>query len=118
MAKERINIIPSHTGNGFDIPFPNGTISVPDTPGGYYVSSGCGSGKTESIKSLIRQKHSHGILYCVDTVVECQKMYQWVHDELVTPGFITNADVMMINSREECRRLLGEYDFIKGVDYQ
>lgn len=99
MAKERITIIRHTTGNGFDIPFTNGTISVPDTPGGYYVSSGCGSGKTESIKSLIRQKHSQGILYCVDTVAECQKMFQWVHDELVTPGTITDADVMMINSK-------------------
>ena len=26
-------------------------------------------------------------------------------------------DVMMFNSREECRRLLEEYDFIKGEDY-
>ncbi len=26
-------------------------------------------------------------------------------------------DVMMFNSREECRRLLGEYDFVKGEDY-
>ena len=101
MAKERITIIPHSTGNGFDIPFPNGTCKIPDTPGGYYVSSGCGSGKTESIKSLIRQKFSKGILYCVDTVAECQKMYQWVHDELVTPGFITDADVMMINSKAD-----------------
>ena len=99
MAKERITIIRHTTGNGFDIPFTNGTISVPDTPGGYYVSSGCGSGKTESIKSLIRLKHSLGILYCVDTVAECRKMYQWVHDELVTPGTITDTDVMMINSK-------------------
>ena len=99
MAKERISIIPHTTGNGFDIPFPNGTVSVPDTPGGYYVSSGCGSGKTESIKSLIRQKYPQGILYCVDTVAECMKLYQWVKDELVTPGIITDADVMMINSK-------------------
>lgn len=99
MAKERITIIPHSTGNGFDIPFPNGTCKIPDTPGGYYVSSGCGSGKTESIKSLIRQQHSLGILYCVDTVAECKKMYQYLHNELVTPGFITDTDVMMINSK-------------------
>jgi len=101
MAKERITITPSTTGNGFDIPFPNGTVTIPDTPGGYCISSGCGSGKTESIKSLIRQKFAKGILYCVDTVAECKKMYQWVHDELVTPGFITDADVMMINSKSD-----------------
>ena len=89
MAKERITITPSTTGNGFDIPFPNGTVTIPDTPGGYCISSGCGSGKTESIKSLIRQKFAKGILYCVDTVAECQKMYQWVIDELVTPGIIS-----------------------------
>ena len=101
MAKERITITPSTTGNGFDIPFPNGTVTIPDTPGGYCISSGCGSGKTESIKSLIRQKFAKGILYCVDTVAECQKMYQWVHDELVTPGVIPDTDVMMINSKSD-----------------
>jgi len=101
MAKERINIIPSHTGNGFDIPFPNGSVTIPDTPGGYCISSGCGSGKTESIKSLIRQKFAKGVLYCVDTVTECQKMHQWVLDELVTPGIIPATDVMMINSKSD-----------------
>lgn len=101
MEKERITITPSTTGNGFDIPFPNGTVTIPDTPGGYCISSGCGSGKTESIKSLIRQKFAKGILYCVDTVAECLKMHQWVHDELVTPGTISATDVMMINSKSD-----------------
>ena len=101
MAKELINITPSTSGNGFDIPFPNGKVTIPDTPGGYCISSGCGSGKTESIKSLIRQKFPKGILYCVDTVAECQKMHQWVIDELVTPGTISATDVMMINSKAD-----------------
>ena len=101
MAKERITITPSTTGNGFDIPFPNGTVTIPDTPGGYCISSGCGSGKTESIKSLIRQKFDKGILYCVDTVAECQRMRQWVIDELVIPGVIPDTDVMMINSKSD-----------------
>ena len=101
MAKELINITPSTSGNGFDIPFPNGKVTIPDTPGGYCISSGCGSGKTESIKSLIRQKFPKGILYCVDTVAECKKMHQWVIDELVTPGTISATDVMMINSKAD-----------------
>lgn len=99
MAHELINISPHPNGGGFDVPFKSGLISVPDDPGGYCISSGCGSGKTESIKSLIRNKHNEGILYCVDTISECQKMYQWCYDELVSPGIINDSDVMMINSK-------------------
>lgn len=99
MAKELIDISPHSVGRGLDIPFKNGQVSVPDTPSGYCISSGCGSGKTESIKSLIRYKHSEGILYGVDTIPECQKMYEWCNEELVTPGVISSSDVLMINSK-------------------
>ena len=51
--KELFDIIPSTTGKGFTMQLNTGTIDVPDKPGGYIISSGCGSGKTESIKSLI-----------------------------------------------------------------
>ena len=80
---ERVQVQLSHGGNGFTIPFKNGNITIPDQPGGYVVSCGCGSGKTESIKSLIRQRWNKGILYCVDTKVECTKMYDWICDNLV-----------------------------------
>ena len=37
---ERINVTIHPGGNGFDIPFPFGTIVVPDTPDGYCISNG------------------------------------------------------------------------------
>ena len=97
--KERINIVSHPSGAGFSIPFLNGNIDIPDSPGGYCISSGCGSGKTEACKSIIRNKFNEGILYAVDTISECEKMYQWVKEELVDNGIINNTDVMMINSK-------------------
>lgn len=106
---ERINVTSHPGGNGFDIPFPFGTIVVPDTPDGYCISSGCGSGKTESIKSLIRQKWDQGILYCVDTKNECNRMYQWIVDNLI--GEILHGetlkpnDVLMIHSDADFEKM-------------
>ena len=73
--KELFNITTHITGDGFRMQLSTGVIDVPDDNGGYIISSGCGSGKTESIKSLIRQKYNSGILYCVDTRDELGKMY-------------------------------------------
>ena len=81
--KERIQVQLSNSGNGFTIPFKNGDITISDQADGYVVSCGCGTGKTESIKSLIRQRWNKGILYCVDTKSECSKMYNWIMDNLV-----------------------------------
>ena len=92
---ERINVTIHPGENGFDIPFPFGTIVIPDTPDGYCISSGCGSGKTESIKSLIRQKWDQGILYCVDTKNECNRMYQWIVDNLI--GEILHGETLKPN---------------------
>ena len=106
---ERINVTIHPGENGFDIPFPFGTIVVPDTPDGYCISSGCGSGKTESIKSLIRQKWDQGILYCVDTKNECSRMYQWIVDNLI--GEILHGetlkpnDVLMIHSDADFEKM-------------
>lgn len=55
--RELFDIAPHSTGPGFRMGLKTGEIDVPDERGGYIVSSGMGSGKTESIKSLIRQKH-------------------------------------------------------------
>ena len=77
---ERVQVQLSHGGNGFTIPFKNGNIQVPDQADGYVVSCGCGTGKTESIKSLIRQRWNYGILYSVDMITECSKMYNWIVD--------------------------------------
>ena len=48
--KELFNIIPNSTGDGFRMKLSTGVIDVPDDNGGYIISSGCGSGKPESIK--------------------------------------------------------------------
>ena len=50
--KELFNITTHITGDGFRMQLSTGVIDVPDDNGGYIISSGCGSGKTESIKSL------------------------------------------------------------------
>lgn len=110
--KELFDIIPSTTGKGFTMQLNTGTIDVPDKPGGYIISSGCGSGKTESIKSLIRQKYNEGILYCVDTKEELKKMYNWINSDLVDdkPGEgLKSTDVMIVSSEREFAYSLDQY---------
>lgn len=85
-------------GNGFTIHLANGDVKVPDQGGCYTVSTGCGSGKTESIKSLIRQKADKGIMYCVDTISELQKMYVWIVDNLCRNGQLDRNDILCISS--------------------
>ena len=109
--KELFHITPNTTGSGFHMSLKTGEIDVPDACGGFIVSSGMGSGKTESIKSLIRQKYDEGILYCVDTKEELGKMYRWIQDELINDsscslGF---ADVMIISSDSEWANYLSSY---------
>lgn len=108
--RELFNIEPHSTGPGFLMRLKTGEIDVPDERGGYIVSSGCGSGKTESIKSLIRNKYNEGILYCVDTKEELDKMYNWIIDNLVDvmPG-LKKEDVMIISSDDEHYISLSEY---------
>lgn len=108
--KELFNIEPHSTGPGFLMRLKTGEIDVPDDRGGYIISSGCGSGKTESIKSLIRNKYNEGILYCVDTREELDKMYRWIIDNLVDvmPG-LKKEDVMIISSDDEHYISLSEY---------
>lgn len=110
IMKELFNIEPHQTGPGFLMKLKTGEIDVPDERGGYIISSGCGSGKTESIKSLIRNKYNEGILYCVDTKEELDKMYNWIIDNLVDvmPG-LKKEDVMIISSDDEHYISLSEY---------
>lgn len=110
--KELFDIIPSTTGKGFTMQLNTGTIDVPDKPGGYIISSGCGSGKTESIKSLIRQKYNEGILYCVDTKEELKKMYNWINSDLVDNKQgegLKSTDVMIVSSEREFAYSLDQY---------
>lgn len=96
--KEFFKITPHITGRGFIAELSTGMIDVPDQPDCYVISSGCGSGKTESIKSLIRQKHNEGILYCVDTKTELSKMYSWILDNIST---LTSNDVIIIDGEHD-----------------
>ena len=110
IMRELFNIEPHSNGPGFLMRLKTGEIDVPNERGGYIISSGCGSGKTESIKSLIRNKYNEGILYCVDTKEELDKMYNWIIDNLVDvmPG-LKKEDVMIISSDDEHYISLSEY---------
>lgn len=97
--KEYFSISPHPRGRGFEMTLSNGSVDVPDERGAYVISTGCGSGKTECAKSIIRQKASSGVLYCVDTRTELAKMYNWILEELCTPrGPLTKDDVLMLTS--------------------
>lgn len=103
MAKERYTITPHSSGPGFTINLSNGSVDVPDAHGCYAISTGCGSGKTESIKNLIRLKHDQGILYCVDTIEELVKMYTWLISELCNDPAVSLRldDIAIIVSGED-----------------
>ena len=107
--RELFDITPHSTGPGFRMGLKTGEIDVPDESGGYIVSSGMGSGKTESIKSLIRHKHDEGILYCVDTRDELEKMFGWIVENLVVEGLMKMEDVMIISSDPGRADFLGQY---------
>lgn len=107
--RELFDITPHSTGPGFRMRLKTGEIDVPDGRGGYIVSSGMGSGKTESIKSLIRHKHDEGILYCVDTRDELEKMFGWIVENLVVEGVLRMEDVMIISSDPGRADFLGQY---------
>lgn len=93
---------------GFALNLKNGKIEVPGQQGCYAVSTGCGSGKTECCKSIIRQKHSEGVLYCVDTIAELDKMYRWIIDNQGDIG-INPSDVIIISSDPSHQEFTREY---------
>ena len=109
--KELFNIKPHSTGDGFTMDLKTGEVDVPDENGGYIISTSMGAGKTESIKSLIRQKYNDGILYCVDTKEELKKMYCWIIDELVKDNncALKYDDVMIVSSDKDFQRQLSLY---------
>ena len=82
---------------GFDVTFKTGSATIPDQEGGYIISTGCGSGKTESIKGLIRKKFDHGVLYCVDTKSEANRIHQWVLSDLVGLTPLKQEDVVLLH---------------------
>lgn len=92
----------------FELSLANGCINVPAQNGCYVFSTGCGTGKTECCKSIIRQQHHQGILYCVDTIAELDKMYNWILSEQQSIG-ITPDDVMIISSDPRHEIFLRQY---------
>lgn len=101
IEKNELFEVRPHPGeSGFEMMLRGGGVDVPDIGGCYVISTGCGSGKTESIKSLIRQRYNQGIVYCVDTKAELQKMYSWILSNLCNrPGTnLTENDVLMLCS--------------------
>jgi hypothetical protein len=108
---ELYHITPHENGRGYQMQLSTGNITIPDQPGCYVVSTGCGGGKTESTKSLIRQKYNDGILYCVDTKVELEKMYIWILENLCNrpETNLSSDDVLIITSDDEYRDSLWEY---------
>ena len=75
--------------------FLNCSIRVPMMYGGEAIASGCGSGKTTVIKDIIRQKFNEGILYSAATIEECNKMYDWIINNLI--GTSINGVELTIN---------------------
>ena len=78
-----INVITNPYGNGLTCLLKNGVITIDNTPGGYIISTGCGAGKTESIKRLIAQQKKKGIVYCVDTITEVDRMYNYLKNNSI-----------------------------------
>lgn len=95
-------------GDGFEMKMVNGSLDVPDEKGCYVLSTGCGSGKTECCKSIIRQKAHEGILYCVDTIAELDKMYQWIKEHGGEFG-VRADDVIIISSDDRHKYFLHQY---------
>lgn len=98
---------------GFQAELLTGTIEVPDSFGGYVISTGCGSGKTTVIKEIIRYRYNDGILYCVDTREEAWKMYEWIEKNLINDPYyqdLTFNDVSVLchdtkKTKEEYKKL-------------
>lgn len=86
-------IIPHPTGPGFEATFKNGTLDIPDQQGSYLISTGCGAGKTEGIKELIALKQDEGVIYCVDTKAEVDKMYNYLKDN----GIVAETDMLRLH---------------------
>ena len=101
---KKINVIEHTTGNGFHIDFLNGSAEIPDTYGGYCISCGFGAGKTSSIRQLIRLKYNQGIIYCVDTVKELEKMYNNILSDIASglmPGLDKDDIICLRGHRNE-----------------
>ena len=68
--------------------------------GAYIVDKACGKGKTTEIFDFIVQHYDEGILYCVDTIAELNRMYNNLYINLVQNGKISLDDILMITSEK------------------
>jgi len=100
-----INVITNSYGNGFTCLFKNGVITIDNNPGGYIISTGCGAGKTESIKKLISQKKDLGIVYCVDTINEVDKMYNFLIDNSI----LAESEILRLHGDKSAETELKTY---------
>lgn len=105
--KELFNVDFNDDGS-FRLNLKNGKVDVPGIQDCYAISTGCGSGKTECCKSIIRQKHNEGILYCVDTIAELDKMYQWIIDNKDDIG-INPSEIIIISSDSRHQNFTSKY---------
>lgn len=96
--KEIFNVSLHPDGLGFTMHLSIGDIDIPYQYGMRVVSTGCGTGKTECCKSIIRQLNQYGILYCTDSVAGAHTMYEWIMENACDIG-ISSDEVMVITSK-------------------
>ena len=68
--------------------------------GAYICDMACGRGKTTEILNFICQHYDEGILYCVDSIAELNRMYNNLYMNLVQNGKISPDDILMITSEK------------------
>ena len=79
--------------------FLNGSIELEKyNYGAYAICPGCGSGKTTLIRELIKLKYSEGVLYSAFTIDEVNSMYQWIKENMIKTGLISNEDIIVLHS--------------------
>lgn len=100
-----INVITNPYGNGLTCLLKNGVITIDNTPGGYIISTGCGAGKTESIKRLIAQQKKKGIVYCVDTITEVDRMYNYLKNNSI----LLESEMLRIHGEQSAEKELKMY---------
>ena len=69
----------------------------------------CGRGKTTAILNFICQHYNEGILYCVDSISELNKMKDRLEMNLVQTGKIFAEDIVTITSEPNARGVLYDY---------
>lgn len=74
----------------------NGSVEI-TREGNYIISTGCGTGKTMTCRSIIKNYSDKGVLYCVDTIAELEKMYEYAINE----AGINPLDILILDQQKE-----------------